>query len=68
VICHISNARPVPAVAESTPSEREILMMSELILEAAAQEIADATSKPPFLYELGVEGARKVLDRYHRTR
>jgi acetyl esterase len=37
-------------------------MMSEPILEAAAQEIAEATSKPPFLYELGVEGARKVLD------
>jgi acetyl esterase len=32
------------------------------ILEPAAQQIADATSKPPFLYELGVDGARKVLD------
>jgi acetyl esterase/lipase len=32
------------------------------ILEAAAQEIADATSKPPFLYQLGPDGARKVLD------
>jgi acetyl esterase len=36
--------------------------MSEHILEPAAQEIADATSKPPFLYELGPDGARKVLD------
>jgi acetyl esterase len=36
--------------------------MSEPILEPAAQKIADVTSKPPFLYELGVEGARKVLD------
>ncbi|MCA2223336.1 alpha/beta hydrolase [Nonomuraea aurantiaca] len=36
--------------------------MTEHILEPAAQEIADATSKPPFLYELGPEGARKVLD------
>jgi acetyl esterase len=36
--------------------------MSQHILEAAAQAIADATSKPPFLYELGPEGARKVLD------
>ncbi|MCO6008529.1 alpha/beta hydrolase fold domain-containing protein [Actinoallomurus purpureus] len=36
--------------------------MSEHVLEPAAQEIADATSKPPFLYERGVEGARKVLD------
>jgi acetyl esterase/lipase len=36
--------------------------MNAPILEAAAQEIADATAKPPFLYELGVERARKVLD------
>jgi acetyl esterase len=36
--------------------------MSEPILELAAQEIAGATSKPPYLYELGVEDARKVLD------
>jgi acetyl esterase/lipase len=36
--------------------------MSEHILEPAAQEIADATSTPPFLYELGPDGARKVLD------
>ena len=36
--------------------------MSMAILEAAAQEIADATAKPPFLYELGVAGARQVLD------
>src|SRR5262245_37500970 len=36
--------------------------MTRHILEPAAQQIADATSKPPFLYELGVAGARKVLD------
>lgn len=36
--------------------------MSKPILEPAAQELADATSRPPFLYELGTEGARKVLD------
>jgi acetyl esterase len=36
--------------------------MNEHVLEPAAQEIADATSKPPFLYELGPDGARKVLD------
>ncbi|WP_219499305.1 alpha/beta hydrolase [Nonomuraea ceibae] len=36
--------------------------MSEHILEPAARDLAEATSKPPFLYELGVEGARKVLD------
>jgi len=36
--------------------------MSRHILEPAAQAIADATAKPPFLYELGPERARKVLD------
>ena len=36
--------------------------MSKHVLEAAAQRFADATSKPPFLYELGPEGARKLLD------
>ncbi|PZG18539.1 alpha/beta hydrolase [Nonomuraea aridisoli] len=36
--------------------------MSRHVLEPAAQEIADATSKPPFLYELGPERARQVLD------
>jgi acetyl esterase/lipase len=33
-----------------------------IILEPAAQQVADLTAKPPFLYQLGVEGARKVLD------
>lgn len=36
--------------------------MSEHVLEPQAQEFAEATSKPPFLYELGPDGARKVLD------
>ena len=36
--------------------------MSRPILEKEAQGIVDATSTPPFLYELGPEGARKVLD------
>jgi acetyl esterase len=36
--------------------------MTHPILEPAAQAFADATAKPPFLYELGPEGARKVLD------
>ncbi len=36
--------------------------MSQHVLELAAQKLADATSKPPFLYELGPGGARKVLD------
>ena len=33
-----------------------------IVLEPAAQELADATSTPPFLYQLGPAGARKVLD------
>jgi acetyl esterase/lipase len=36
--------------------------MSKHLLEPEAQEFADASSKPPFLYELGPDGARKVLD------
>ena len=36
--------------------------MNKHFLETAAQEFADATAKPPFLYELGPDGARKVLD------
>lgn len=32
------------------------------VLEPAAQAFADAAAKPPLLYELGVEGARKLLD------
>ena len=36
--------------------------MTDHVLEPAAQQIADATSRPPFLYDLGVDGARKVLD------
>jgi acetyl esterase len=36
--------------------------MTKHFLEDAAQEFADATAKPPFLYELGPDGARKVLD------
>jgi acetyl esterase len=33
-----------------------------IVLEPAAQDLADATAKPPFLYELGEAGARKLLD------
>lgn len=36
--------------------------MTKPTLEHAAQQIAEATSKPPFLYDLGPEAARKVLD------
>jgi acetyl esterase/lipase len=33
-----------------------------LVLEAASQEFVDATSTPPFIYELTPDEARKVLD------
>jgi acetyl esterase/lipase len=33
-----------------------------IVLEPAAQDLVDATSKPPFLYEIGPAAARKVLD------
>jgi acetyl esterase/lipase len=36
--------------------------MSNHVLDSEAQAIADATSIPPFLYQLGADGARKVLD------
>ena len=46
--------------------------MSSHVLEPEAQAFAEATAAPPFLYELGPEGARKVLDQVavdgHQTR
>ncbi|MFF4625327.1 alpha/beta hydrolase [Nonomuraea jabiensis] len=36
--------------------------MSRHSLEPSAQEFADEVSAPPFLYEMGPDGARKVLD------
>jgi acetyl esterase len=36
--------------------------MNSHVLEPEAQAFAEATAAPPFLYELGPEGARKVLD------
>jgi len=41
--------------------------MSNYILEPAAQEFADATAHPPFVYELEPERARKVLDDIQST-
>jgi acetyl esterase/lipase len=35
---------------------------SSVVLETAAQAFADATASPPFIYELGPEKARSVLD------
>jgi acetyl esterase/lipase len=35
---------------------------NRIVLEPSAQGIVDATSKPPFLYELEPKAARKALD------
>jgi acetyl esterase len=35
---------------------------NRIVLEPAAQDLADATAKPPFLFDLGPQSARKVLD------
>jgi acetyl esterase/lipase len=37
-------------------------MTRPIVLEVAAQGVADASAKPPFLYEIGPERARAVLD------
>jgi acetyl esterase len=38
-----------------------------VVLEPAAQEFADATSRPPFIYELSPNDAREVLERVQRS-
>src|ERR687891_2060984 len=40
----------------------ETITRSPVVLEPASQEFVEATSKPPFLYELTPAEARKVLD------
>ncbi|MDX6744198.1 alpha/beta hydrolase [Actinocorallia sp. A-T 12471] len=40
--------------------------MSTRTLDPEARAIADATAKPPFLYELGPKGARKLLEDLQR--
>jgi len=39
-----------------------VASQTAIVLEPAAQALADATSTPPFLFDLGPERARKVLD------
>lgn len=36
--------------------------MSKPVLERAAQEFADATANPPYLFDLGPVEGRKVVD------
>jgi acetyl esterase len=42
--------------------EHVMSVQSRIVLEPSAQAIVDATSTPPFLYELEPAAARKVLD------
>jgi acetyl esterase len=37
-------------------------VQSRIVLEPSAQAVVDATSTPPFIYELAPDAARKVLD------
>jgi acetyl esterase/lipase len=48
--------------ASRRPGHDEGGTVNKIILEPAAQKLADASAKPPFLYQLGTDGARKVLD------
>src|SRR3954454_3113702 len=43
------------------------LKTGEVVLEPAAQEFADATSAPPFIYELSPDDAREVLEGVQRS-
>jgi len=36
--------------------------MNTVVLEPAARELAEAFSKPPFLYQMDPAAARRVLD------
>ena len=38
------------------------VVANKIVLEPAAQEIADAFAKPPFIYQLDYPAARKILD------
>jgi len=37
------------------------VVTNNIVLEPAAQEVADAFAKPPFIYELDYPAARKIL-------
>ena len=38
------------------------MFVDKVVLEPAVQQLADASSKPPFVYELDYPDARKILD------
>jgi acetyl esterase len=49
-------------MSDSTLRGRALSTETTLVLEAAAREVAQATAKPPFLYEIGFEAARNLLE------
>ena len=55
-------AARVPPRARGRHRVSAMAVQSAIVLEPSAQGIVDATSKPPFLYELEPAAARKVLD------
>ena len=60
--------RPAPPPDASQPRRRPsarrsaMAVQSRIVLEPSAQDVVDATSTPPFLYELEPAAARKVLE------
>ena len=54
-----TDSRPPRAEAQGRSA---MAVQSRIVLEPSAQGIVDATSKPPFLYELEPPRARKVLE------
>src|SRR3954462_13656692 len=62
----VMGARPTArSWSKSCPLRvRSIVMTtaSPIVLEPAAQQVADAFSKPPFLYDMTPADARKVLE------
>jgi len=44
-----------------------VTTQQQVVLESAAQEFSDATSHPPFIYQLAPEKAREVLEDVQRS-
>ena len=62
-----SRPSPTPSLSRCDPTLAQdgrdtMSVQTKLILEPAAQQLADATSAPPFLYELDYATARSLLD------
>src|SRR5215470_9429970 len=49
-------------MSEPSREERPMTVANPVVLESAAQQVAEAFSKPPFLWQMAPADARKVLD------